>query len=75
MVLNVTSGALEETRFIAPNEMNASINSKDINKMNRDLINRVFTIKEGNCSGICVNVSLGNTGIIAKLLNCAFFKR
>jgi hypothetical protein len=60
-------------RFVAPSEIKTSIADRDTNKMNRDAINRLPAIEGRNCSGIWVNVSLGNTGIISKLLNCALF--
>jgi hypothetical protein len=73
IVVKVSSGAPVEKRFIEVIEKNARINKKDANKMYRYTECRIFTGTRGNCSGIWVNVSLGNTGIIAKLLNCAFF--
>ena len=68
IVENVTSGARIGTLFIATIEMHASTNITDADK-----IDRVFTIVARNCSGIYFNVSLGNIGIIAKLLNYAPF--
>lgn len=72
IVVKVSSGALVEKRFIEIIEKNVKINKKDANKMYRYTEIRIFTGAGGNCSGIWVNVSRGNTGIIPKLLNCAF---
>jgi hypothetical protein len=68
IVENVTSGVWVGTLFIAIIEMHVNTNKTDAAK-----INRVCTIVAENCSGIYFNVSLGNIGIIAKLLNYAPF--
>ena len=63
MVVNVTSGALVEARFIVSIEMNTSAIDREANKMNRDAINRDLIVGEGNCSGIYVNVLLAIPGL------------
>jgi len=72
IVENVTSDIGLVVQLSLAIEKAIRTNNADAKNIKRTDLNHDFRLDEENCSGIFVNVSLGNIGIIAKLLNCGF---
>ena len=72
IVVNVTSDIGLVVQLSLAIEKAIRTNNADAKNIKRTDLSHDFRLDEENCSGIFVNVSLGNIGIIAKLLNCEF---
>ena len=72
IVVNVTSDIGLVVQLSLAIEKAIRTNNANAKNIKRTDLNHDFRLDEENCSGIFGNVSLGNIGIIAKLLNCGF---
>lgn len=70
IVVNSTSDSGVESQLSLTRENIIMTKSIDADNIKRVDLSHSFSLDKVNCLGIFVIVSLGNIGIIAKLLNC-----